>query len=199
MNIKARGLAIITVILFHPGYAQDLLGKAKEPSVKKDSGHDHEHEHGKDEGEFSEAGHEHGKEENHGDERGEHGHDHGEEKNSNVGPDKGVTAADEDKGFVIKSKVETNFAIKTQKIVGSIGVLVPRSALLFSGMEKQVYRNRDNCWKAVDVTIVKKQKDTFEIRSKDLAAGDSIAITGVGFLKIIEQSVFGPAIEGHVH
>jgi hypothetical protein len=37
------------------------------------------------------------------------------------------------------------------------------------------------------------------VESSELKAGDQVAIEGTGFLKIVELSVFGPAIEGHIH
>ncbi len=194
--------AITLIILSYPWLGSGLFGKAAEPRSKEDSGHDHsleedKHEHGKEHSESGEK-HEHDKEHSESGEKHEHGHSH-EEERTNVGPDKGVTAADEDKGFVVKEQVETNFSIKKHKIKASTTISVPKAALLFSGLERQVFRNRETYWKAVDVKILKQSKEVFEISSTELQAGDSIAISGVGFLKIIEQSVFGPVIEGHVH
>ncbi len=193
MKPNPMRIAITLIILSSTWLDSGLFGKAAELTSKEDSSHDHNHP-----DEEDKHGHEHGKEHSASDEKDEHGHSH-EEKRTNVGPDKGVTTADEDKGFVIKEQVEQNFSIKKQKIKGPTTVLVPKAALLFSGVEKQVFRNRDTYWKAVDVKILKQSKDMFEISSSELQAGDSIAISGIGFLKIIGQSVFGPVIEGHVH
>ncbi len=130
----------------------------------------------------------------------EHGHEHGgEEKLHKVGPDKGVVKASENLGFMLKDKVERNFSIEKQKLPSQGPFVIPATALLLSGMEKKVFRYRNNYWKAVDVEIIRKSASQSTVKSKELAPGDSIAVTGVGFLKIIEQSVFGPAIEGHVH
>lgn len=191
MKPNAMRIAITLIVLSCPWLDSGLFGKTAEPKSKEDSSHDRDHRDEQDK-------HEHGKEHSESGEKDVHGHSH-EEERTNVGPDKGVTTADEDKGFVIKEHVEANFSIKMQKIKGSNTMLVPKAALLFSGVEKQVFRNRETYWKAVDVKILKQSKDMFEITSNELQAGDSIAISGVGFLKIIEQSVFGPVIEGHVH
>jgi hypothetical protein len=161
------------------------ITSAQTPAKDQTTDQDHE-----------ERGHDHAKEEKESGD--EHGHGHEEESN-NIGPNKGVTAANESMGFVLKEKVESNFSIQKQKLTDKGPFAVPTKALLHSGLEKQVFRYRDKYWKAVDVKIIKKEAKTSTIASKDLAAGDSIAVTGVGFLKIIEQSVFGPAIEGHVH
>lgn len=135
-----------------------------------------------------------------GHEEHEHEHEHGhEEEVNNVGPNKGVTEASENLGFVLKDKVASNFAIQRQTLTGKGPFVVASQAILYSGLEKQVFRFRGKHWKAVDVTIIKRTVTNVTISSKELAPGDSIASSGVGFLKIIEQSVFGPAIEGHVH
>jgi hypothetical protein len=128
----------------------------------------------------------------------EHEHEH-EESRNNVGPTKGVLEADEHEGFVLNEKAEKNFAIQKLKLSGSGPIVVPSSALLYSGLEKQVYRYRKGRWKAVDIEIVSRDRQRSTLKSKDLTAGDSVAVSGVGFLKIVEQSIFGPQAEGHVH
>jgi len=130
----------------------------------------------------------------------DHGHEHGhEEERANVGPNKGVLEADEQQGFKLNQNAEKNFSIQSIPISKSGTLVVPMQALLFSGMEKQIFRNRGGYWKAVDIKIIKRNSHEATIESKDLTKGDDIAVAGVGFLKIVEQSVFGPAIEGHVH
>jgi len=118
---------------------------------------------------------------------------------SRVGPEKGVIHADEHDGFVLRPSAEQNFAIKKTALKAGPNWTIPRHALIYSGLETQVFRQRENHWKSVDVEINRKTGKNVEIRSKDLQAGDQLAVDGIGFLKIIEQSVFGPVADGHGH
>jgi hypothetical protein len=152
-----------------------------------EQGKEDEHDHGKEEA------HEHGKEDEHG-----HGDEEGHSEVNNVGPDKGVLEANEESGFKLRPEVEVNFQLKQETLSSGSSWNFPKNTIVYSQKEYQVFRKRDGFWKAVDVSIEKKS-DSVTIKSKDLRSGDSIATEGNGFLKIIEQSVFGPAIEGHVH
>jgi hypothetical protein len=69
---------------------------------------------------------------------------------------------------------------------------LPASSLVYSGLETQVFRQREGYWKSVDVNVLRRSGSTVEIRSKDLAKGDQLATQGSAFLKIIEQSVMSP-------
>ena len=131
-------------------------------------------------------------------------HDHDAEsgaegERSKVGPDKGVTHADEHEGFALNERAARNFALQTSPVKGKAPWIVPASALVSSGTEKQIFRFRDGYWKAVDVELIKRDARTVTIKSPDLAPTDRIAVTGVGYLKIVEQSIFGPETPGHVH
>lgn len=125
-------------------------------------------------------------------------HEHSAEK-TGIGPHKGVLEADEDQGFVLRESVEVNFAIKKQQLPSGTSWVIPRTALVYSGLETQIFRQRGAYWKAIDVVLVKKGERLVELRSENLGKGDRIAIEGVGFLKVIEQSVFGPETSGHDH
>ncbi len=176
-------MSLMTIARFILGLTLAIILRSRDSSADD---HDHKHDHEHAEGEEASSG--------------EHEHEHGAEENLNkVGPDKGVVKASESLGFMLKDKVERNFSIAKQKLPDQGPFVIPTTALLLSGMEKKVFRYRNNYWKAVNVEITRKSAEQSIIKSTELAAGDSIAITGVGFLKIIEQSVFGPAIEGHVH
>ncbi len=176
-------MSLMTIARFILGLTLAIILRSRDSSADD---HDHKHDHEHAEGEEASSG--------------EHEHEHGaEEKLNKVGPDKGVVKASESLGFMLKDKVERNFSITKQKLPAQGPFVIPTTALLLSGMEKKVFRYRNNYWKAVTVEITRKSSGQSIIKSTELAAGDSIAITGVGFLKIIEQSVFGPAIEGHVH
>ena len=110
-----------------------------------------------------------------------------------------MTEADPHLGFVIKEKVEENFSIKRLNLSGQRPYRIPQKSIVSSGSEKQVYRIRDRYWKAIEVELLQRDSEYITVTSEELAPGDSIAISGVGFLKMIEQSLFGPESEGHVH
>jgi hypothetical protein len=126
---------------------------------------------------------------------------HAEESNtpSRVGPDKGVVEVHEDEGFVLRPSVESNFSIQKNQLKAGPAWTVPTISLIHSGLETQVMRQRADHWKSVDVEVRRKSGGSVEIRSKDLRAGDFIATGGVGFLKIIEQSVMAPHADAHDH
>ncbi|WP_141731604.1 efflux RND transporter periplasmic adaptor subunit [Oligoflexus tunisiensis] len=118
---------------------------------------------------------------------------------SRVGPDQGILKFDEHEGFVLRPSAEENFAIQKSRLKAGPIWTIPVSALVYSGLEVQVMRQREGSWQSVDVEIVRKTKVSAEIRSAGLAAGDELAIQGIGFLKIIEQSLMGPAADHHDH
>lgn len=139
--------------------------------------------------------HEHGKEEvlEHG-----HGHGHEEVERRNVGPDKGVLEANEDIGFKLREGVEERFGIKSQQLSSEKPGNMPEGAIVYSKEDYQVFRKRNGFWKPVTVKAARKG-DLVSVESKELKTGDLIAVNGTGFLKLVELSVFGPAIEGHIH
>ncbi|MDQ3234581.1 MAG: hypothetical protein M3Q07_22485 [Pseudobdellovibrionaceae bacterium] len=125
---------------------------------------------------------------------------HGNEgARSGVGPNQGVLEADEHDGFVLRPSAEQNFAVQKFPLKTGTPWTIPAKALIYSGLEIQVFRQREGHWKTADVDVIRKAGTMVEVRSKDLIAGDQIAVEGTGFLKIIEQSVFGPAAAGHDH
>lgn len=143
--------------------------------------------------------HEGGKTRDHhqdGETHDEHGHGHA--VSNLVGPDKAVLEANEASGFLLRPGVEERLGIESQPLAtGKVGQ-VPRAAIVYSKEDYQVFRKRDGFWKAIDVKVLRK-REFFTIATDDLKKGDSIAVQGAGLLKIVEQSVFGPAIEGHIH
>ena len=193
--MKMFGIILAISILGLIGYtsksrsdeAKNIEGHKQEKEV----GHDHDNEKGH---EHAEEGAGHGEK---GHEHAEEGHGHDEEERRNVGPDKGVLDANEELGFKLRAGVEERFGITTQ-MVHSTSLTLPRGAIVYSKEEYEVFRKRNDYWKALDVEITRKA-DSVLIKSHELKAGDSVAIKGVGFLKIVELSVFGPAIEGHIH
>ena len=200
-----------------PNEKKDSHEHSESEDHAHDKDHGHEDEASKDEGEshnheeegheaHGEEGHDHGEEPHaHGDEHGhgeeEHGHEdgHGHEEASNVGPNKGVLEASEEKGIKLSPEALKNFEIKTLKISGSGPWVVPASARMVSLEEVNLYRLKDGFFKRIDFSLVENKNGGLKVRSKDLAEGDEIVINGVGFLRIAEIAAFGGAPEGHAH
>jgi len=156
-------------------------------AAKATDGHDHK----KEEKPHAEAGHE----DSH--DHGDHG-DHAEEENSQAGPEKGILAASADRGIQLSPEAEKQFEVKKIRVSSST-VELPRTAIVTSGVEVNLFRYRDGFYKRIDFTLVKKNATTIIAQSEDLKAGDEIALTGLGFLRTAEVAAFGGAPEGHSH
>ncbi len=183
------------------------LTDMKSEKSNSDHSHDDDHDHATESKEAHAGDHDdHDKEDggghNHA-EKGE-GHAHGseghaEEESGNVGPDKGILEANEEKGFKLSPQALKNFELKTQKISGTGPWKVPQSAKLFSGEEINIYRLRAGFFKRIDFNTLSKTSQHIYLRSKDLRSNDEIVVSGIGFLRIAELAAFGGAPTGHSH
>lgn len=143
--------------------------------------------------------HDHGKEQHKEDAGHEHGHDEEEESGEkNVGPNKGVTSFDEDKGFTLSEEAKKTFALQTQMLKGQGPWTLPTSAILLTGEETNIYRVRDDAFKRIDVEVVKKAQGQVQIQSRELRNGDAVVTQGVGFIRIAEADVTSGE-SGHHH
>lgn len=176
--------------------------KAKQvDSKKKPKQKAHEHKegekpHDEDEGhKDGESGHDHKKE---GASK-EHGDSHGEEAEAkNVGPEKGITSFDEEAGFKMSAEALKTFSVEKISLKGSGPWTVPTSALLITNEDKSVYRFRDETFKRIDVTVLKKDKSEAVIQSNGLGEGDSLVTKGVGDIRVAEVDVTSGE-SGHSH
>lgn len=114
-----------------------------------------------------------------------------------VGPSKGVLEADEHIGFKLRSGVEERYQVKTLT-VGASPWIWPRGVILYSKGDRQVFRKRDGFWLAVDVSYERRGENVV-IQSPLLKAGDQVATSGSGLLKIVELHVFSEEESGHIH
>ncbi len=134
-----------------------------------------------------------------------HQESHGEsneeshEENVNVGPDKGVTAADEHDGIKLSANAIKNFDLKSLTLTGNFPWEIPVAALLTAGEEVNVYRFRDGFYKRIDFALLSKNANSMKISFKELTKGDAVVISGVGFLRTAELTAFCGASEGHSH
>lgn len=152
-------------------------------------GHD---DHGDNKAEAKGDAHEHGDEEHESEESGS-------EASSVVGPEKGITEANEKDGFKLSPEATRNFEIKTISLSADSAWLVPTTAIAFFAHEVNVYRLRKGFYKRVDFKTLSKDKNGRRIASSELRSGDTVVVAGLGFLRVAEIAAFGGAPAGHSH
>lgn len=131
-----------------------------------------------------------------------HDHEHQEEhheENTQVGSNKGILSADNKLGFQLSPAAEKNFEIQAAPVSLNHSVSIPKSAVVSTGTEQNIFRIREGYFKRIDFQIIRKDKDTIVVNSEELKSGDKVALTGLGFLRIAEIVAFGGAPEGHSH
>lgn len=175
-----------------PVFASDSHDHKPNSKNEKDHG---DHEEDGDKGSTAKPD-DHGEHDEHGDhdEVGEH-----EEENAQVGPEKGIIEANKEKGFKLSAEAEKNFEIKKIKLTSNSLIELPSAAVARSAMEVNLYRIREGFYKRIDFKYVKRSSDKIVVNSIDLKAGDEVAISGLGFLRISEIAAFDGAPEGHSH
>lgn len=191
-----KGLSLIlATLIFANAYATATETKAKDEHTHEKS---ESHAHGEGENEDHDAKADHQNHEGH-DEAQEGSHHDEEEGGGSVGPEKGITEANEKTGIKLSPEAVKNFDLKTIALKGNGPWTLAWAAKLEALEEVNLYRKRDGAFKRIDFTITKKTGDQMTITSKDLKAGDEVVTNGVGFLRIAELAAFGGAPEGHSH
>lgn len=126
--------------------------------------------------------------------------DHGsEEESANVGPNKGITEANERMGFKLSSAAEKNFEITLLKLKGEGPWTIPAGAVVRAGEEVNLFRLRKAFYKRIDFDVIRKQSGELVVDSDDLREGDDLVTAGLGFLRISELAAFGGVAHGHSH
>ncbi len=197
--VVVMGVVVLSYNLRAVAHSENGGPRQKAPEIKETLDRDHSHEDHQEE-KSNEQSHEegHGEDSSHDHEEGDsHGHDEGE--NSNVGPNKGITEADEALGFKLSREAVKNFDLKFNRLSGQGPWTILNSARVTSGEEVNLYRLRDGYFKRIDFAVLKAGSATFLIRSQDLREGDEIVFSGVGFLRIAELAAFGGVADGHSH
>jgi len=133
----------------------------------------------------------------------EGGHQHGEgeeeEEGGKVGPDKGITEANEKLGFKLSAEALKNFELKSMKLNGDGPWRIPRSAIVRTGDETNLYRQRDGFFKRIDFQAIKQDGNQVLVDSDQMRENDEIISVGIGFLRIAELAAFGGVAAGHSH
>lgn len=170
---------------------------------EEEHGHDHEatkeasdhgeDKHGDDHDETKEA-------DDHGDDKG-HGHEEkagAEEPPKNVGPGKGVVSYSEKEGFQLSPEATKKFGLTYVNVKGTSPWEINTSAIIQTGADTSVYRNKNGIIKRIDISIVKKGKEKSLVSSKEIQSGDQIIVTGVSFLRTAELDLTSGE-SGHHH
>lgn len=133
----------------------------------------------------------------------EGGHQHGEgeeeEEGGKVGPDKGITEANEKLGFKLSAEALKNFELKSMKLTGDGPWRIPRSAIVRTGDETNLYRQRDGFFKRIDFQAIKQEGNQVLVDSDQMRENDEIISAGIGFLRVAELAAFGGVAAGHSH
>ena len=112
---------------------------------------------------------------------------------------KGVFEVDVHEGFKVGPQALKNFDISLVALTGKAPWRLPKTSIVRTGEERNLFRLRNGFFKRVDFSVVSTGNGVFVVESSDLAAGDSVVTTGMGFLRIAEISAFGGVADGHAH
>lgn len=134
-------------------------------------------------------------------EGGGHNHEEGEEEEGggSVGPDKGITEFSERSGFKLSPEALKNFDLKYIKLNGDGPWALPKSSIVHSGEETNLFRKRNGFFKRIDFQTIKNSGNQITVDSDDLREGDEVVVLGLGFLRIAELAATGGVAHGHSH
>ncbi len=198
-------IILMTIAIFYfSAFAGDEHNH-KEEKVKESSPHAHDdkHDHSEDTPQEPDAKkHEddHSEhEDNHDDEHKDDHDDHAEEseENSAIGPDKGILEKG-DLGFKLSPEAISNFKVTLQK-VESTRFEMNRSGLIEIKDNKYVYVSRDGWIRKIPVSVISKTPNTLVLFGTDIKSGDSIIVTGGGFVRTAEIISEEGMAHGHSH
>ena len=120
------------------------------------------------------------------------------EESSQVGPNKGITEADEKVGVKLSPQAEKNFEIKRIKVSANGTVTVPKEAIVTTVAESNLFRFRNGFYKRIDFQEVSRSQNNVTVKSNELNSTDEVVVQGLGFLHTAEFSAFSGET-GHGH
>lgn len=124
---------------------------------------------------------------------------HSDEDAANVGPDKGIIEFSERRGFKLSSEALKNFDLKFLKLTGDGPWKLPKSVILYSAEETNLFRKRNGYFKRIDFQTISSTQNDLTVDSDDLREDDEVVISGLGFLRIAELAATGGVSHGHSH
>jgi hypothetical protein len=103
--------------------------------------------------------------------------------------------------FQMSAKAISVLSIKAEKLTSlkKHTYEIPSGALLVYGEEKGVYKKTDNQFELIEVSVLKKSKDTYVIKSSNLKSNDQIVINGLPLLRVTHLQASGQGGEAHAH
>ena len=110
-----------------------------------------------------------------------------------------VTAFSADDGFKLSKKAVSNLGVSFKTLNGAGPWIVPKSSIVRIKHSTGVYRNWDGWITMVLVKIIAQTKETVSISSIDLQDQDSLAITGVKFLRMTEADLNSDTVDSCSH
>lgn len=123
----------------------------------------------------------------------------GNERVGVAGPGKGITELSARDGFKLSAEALKNFGLRYSRLNGGGPWVVPKSAVVHSVEETNLFRRRDGFFKRVDFRAEKSAGDRLTVDSGDLREGDEVVVMGLGFLRIAELAATGGIAHGHSH
>lgn len=109
-----------------------------------------------------------------------------------------VLSFSEDEGFRLRKGVEERLGVQVFKIKSSGLLRIPKSAVIYSKDETQVFRKRGGYWKSIDIDPVWKNS-AYELTSRQLIPGDEIALLRGELLKVVDMQLKAGEQTGHIH
>lgn len=135
---------------------------------------------------------------NHGDERDKHDeHDeHGSAKSIGLG--KAILKVDKAKGLKLSDEAIKTLNLTLKKVSTEV-FSIDKDSLVVSKSMKGVYRFRDNFFKYLPVTSIKKVQGKYFVKVKGVVVGDQIVTGGVGLLRVTDVYSTDESEYGHGH
>lgn len=124
---------------------------------------------------------------------------HVDDESNGVGKGKGIVYANEAEGFTLSKEAAAKFSFAVQRLVGKQQWKIPKTAILKSKDEINLYKFSNSLIKRIDFEMVKEEGDFIWIKSKSLSEGDVVITTNIGFVRLAELSAFEGSEVGHSH
>ncbi len=124
-----------------------------------------------------------------------HAHGGGESEGAKIG--KGITAYDKHDGFKLSPEAQKRMQFSYKKVEVEGSIVVPKEALVSALNETHLYTRANEFFKAIDVKVGSKTKDTLTITSPSLKIGTEVIVKNVSFLRVIDMDLNSGEEEEH--